>query len=288
MKVLVTGAAGQLGSATVEALARDHEVIAVGRSELDLTDERAILVRVGREAPDVVINCAAYNHVDAAEDDPVPALRVNALAVKALARSAADTGATLVHYSTDFVFDGKADRPYTEEDAPAPLGVYGASKLMGEWLAAEAPQAYVLRVESLFGGAKAKSSIDRIIDALVEGREARVFRDRTVSCSYVPDVVAATLALLANRCAPGLYHCVNSGWATWEQVAFEAASCLGVVSPRLVPILTADVPMRAARPPFAALSNAKLAAAGIRMPDWRDAIRCYTAKRAPASVRGPS
>jgi dTDP-4-dehydrorhamnose reductase len=256
-------------------------VVALARRDLDLTDERAILDRVRREAPDLLLNCAADNRVDAAEADPAPALRVNALAVAALARSADETGATLVHFSTDFVFDGTVDRPYTEGDKPEPQSTYGASKLMGEWLAAEAPRAYILRVESLFGGRKPKSSIDRIIDALVAGKEAQVFRDRIVSPSYVPDVVAATLGLLDRRVLPGLYHCVNSGWATWEQVGVEAAACLGVDARLLVPILTSDVAMPARRPRFAALSNGKLAAAGVSMPDWRDALRRYTLRRVP-------
>ena len=121
-----------------------------------------------------------------------------------------------MHYSTDFVFDGKATRPYVEEDVPNPQSVYAQSKLLGEWFALEAPRAFVLRVESLFGGANAKSSIDRIAQAIAEGREAKVFRDRTVSPSYVVDVAAATRALV-ERGEPGLYHCVGTGHANWHR-----------------------------------------------------------------------
>jgi dTDP-4-dehydrorhamnose reductase len=288
MKVLITGAAGQLGSAMAEAFADDHDVVALQRSDLDLTDGRATVDRVRREMPGALINCAACNDVDGAESDPRPALSVNALAVKALARAAGESQAIFVHYSTDFVFDGEIDRPYVETDAPAPLGAYGASKLIGEWLARDAPRAWVLRVESLFGGSRAKSSIDRIIDALVDGRDVRVFSDRTVSPSYVPDVVAATRALLERRAAPGLYHCVNSGCATWEEVAREAASRLGIASPRLVPVKAADVVLPARRPRFAALSNAKLESAGVRMPAWQDAIRRYVLERSPAPAESRS
>ena len=112
---------------------------------------------------------------------PRRALAVNAFGVRSLARAATEVGATFVHYGSDFVFDGEATEPYTEDDTPNPRSVYGASKLLGEWFAADAPRAYVLRVESLFGGAPPRSSVDRIIDAVAKGEEAKVFSDRVVS-----------------------------------------------------------------------------------------------------------
>ena len=162
-RVMVTGAAGQLGSVIVSRLSKTCDVIACTRKELDLADLAAVLEKTASCNPDVVINCAAYNDVEAAEDAAAAALTGNALAVQALARAAAASGATLIHYSTDFVFDGTTDRPYLETDACRPLSTYGMSKLLGEWLALEAPGAYVMRVESLFGGHSAKSSIDKIL-----------------------------------------------------------------------------------------------------------------------------
>ena len=139
-------------------------------------------------------------------------MEANAFAVLTLARAAADVDAVLVHYSSDFVFDGAIDRPYTESDRPAPQSVYAASKLLGEWFAAETPSHYVLRVESLFGGvALRKSSLDRIIDAVVAGGPVKAFVDRVVSPSYAWDVVEATRAMLEARPPAGLYHCVNTG-----------------------------------------------------------------------------
>ena len=182
--------------------------------------------------PDVIVNCVAYNDVDGAEDHAVEALNVNAFAVRALARAASATNATLVHYSTDFVFDGKASEPYVETDAPNPRSTYAASKLIGEWFAADAPRAYVLRVESLFGrapgGPPAKGSVESIVRALAAGNEARVFEDRTVSPTYIIDGARATLTLLEQGAAPGLYHCVNSGRCTWLEFAQELARQLGV------------------------------------------------------------
>jgi dTDP-4-dehydrorhamnose reductase len=272
--VLLTGARGQLAGAIADAYRGSADVLAYSRSELDVTDFDAVRARVERDRPDVIVNCASYNLVDAAEDDAVRALTVNAFAVRTLARVAAETGATLVHYSTDFVFDGTAGRPYAETDAPNPRSVYAQSKLLGEWFAAEAPGAYVLRVESLFGGANARSSVDRIVQAIADGGEATVFSDRTVSPSYVVDVASSTRALV-ERGEPGLYHCVGTGYGTWLEVGQEIARILGKeTEARLKPMSVADVHLRAARPRFAALANDKLRRV-VPMPTWQDALRRY-------------
>lgn len=278
MRILVTGAAGQLAGAIIERFSAGADVLACSRGELDVTDPGAVSDRVSAFRPDVIVNCSAYNHVDRAEDDPVAAIDVNALAVRTLGRAAASGGAVLVHYSTDFVFDGRTTRPYTEDDEPRPESVYAASKLLGEWFAQEAPRVFVMRVESLFGGRVAKSSIDRIIDALLEGRQVRAFTDRTVSPSYVVDVAAATHALV-ERGEPGLYHCVNSGFATWFEVAQAIASLLGLAGD-IEAMSVKDLPLPAPRPQFAALSNAKLERAGVQMPSWQDAIARYLKARA--------
>jgi dTDP-4-dehydrorhamnose reductase len=272
---LVTGAAGQLGSAFIETLRDEYTVVGDTRQTLDVTSHRAVMQRVADVGPAVIINCTAYNNVDAAEDDPVTAFSVNAFAVRSLARAAREAGAVLVHYSTDFVFSGDIDRPYTEDDRPSPQSVYAQSKLVGEWMAADAPQHYVLRVESLFGGPHGRSSIDRIIHALRTGAQARVFSDRYVSPSFVEDVVRATRALLRAQAAPGVYHCVNSGYATWLQLGQEIARQLGTAEDHLVPVLTSQVMLKASRPRFAALESRRLSAAGIMLPAWQDAVRRY-------------
>jgi dTDP-4-dehydrorhamnose reductase len=273
----VTGSRGQLAGAIVNAYAGISPVVAYSRAELDIADFDAVMARVGADKPDVIINCAAYNKVDQAEDEPQDALRANAFGVRVLARAAAEVGATLVHYSTDFVFDGTATRPYVEQDAPNPKSVYAQSKLVGEWFALEAPRAFVLRVESLFGGANAKSSIDRIAHAIANGEEARVFSDRTVSPSYVVDVAMATDALV-ERGEPGLYHCVGTGHGTWLDVGREIARIMGKErEARLTPMSVADVSLRAPRPQFAALSNEKLNRT-VPMPTWQDALRRHLSR----------
>jgi dTDP-4-dehydrorhamnose reductase len=245
---------------------------------LDVTNDEAVREAMARATPDAIINCAAYNNVDGAEDHPVDALNVNAFAVHALARAARACGAALVHYGTDFVFDGKATQPYTETDPPNPRGAYAASKLMGEWFAADAPRAYVLRVESLFGSVRgarpAKGSVASILSAIRSGAEARVFEDRTISPTYVFDAAVATRELLEMAAPAGVYHCVNSGSCTWLDLARELARQLGVEA-MLIPVRMAEARLRAERPLYCVLSNAKLAALGITMPAWQDAVARY-------------
>ena len=275
MNVLVIGAAGQLGQAMVARLEPDHAVTAWARADLDLTRHRQVRDRILELAPAAVINCSGYNNVDKAEQDQETALDVNGFAVGTMARAAAELGAVFFHYSSDFVFAGTAITPYSEDDRPEPQSAYALSKLVGEWMAADAPWHYVLRVESLFGGPKRRSSIDRIVNALRAGDTAPVFVDRVVSPSYVEDVVEASLHFLRTLPAHGVYHCVNTGHATWFEVGREIALLLGKTETSLKPMHVRDVPLPAARPAFAALSNAKLARAGFVMPSWQDAIARY-------------
>ncbi len=275
LKVLITGAAGQLGQAMVARLAGEHQVTAWTRADIDLTNHADVRRAIVALAPQAIVNCASYNQVDRAEDEQETALDVNAMVVGTLARAAAESDAVLIHYGTDFVFAGTSQSPYTEADQPEPRSVYAQSKLIGEWLAADAGRYYVLRVESLFGGPHRRSSIDRIVDAVRAGQVAPVFSDRIVTPSFVPDVADASAFMLRTRPAPGVYHCVNSGQATWLAVGQEIVRQLGGSDGSLKPVSVNDVKLRAPRPQFAALSNAKLAEAGYQMPTWQDAIGRY-------------
>ena len=284
-RVLVTGASGQLGASVVRAFA-DREVIPHTSATLDVTDPDAVARAVRVAAPQAIVNCAAFNDVDGAEARPQDAFAVNAFAVRSLARAAEGAGARLVHYSTDFVFDGSASTPYTETNPPRPRSVYASSKLVGEWFALDTADAYVLRVESLFGTPRdwpgRRGTFDSIVSGLERGAVVRVFTDRVVSPGYTPDIAAATRFLLDSGAAAGLYHCVNSGSATWEQVAREVARGLGI-EPMLHPMTMDQVKMTASRPRFCALSTDKIAAAGFPMPTWQDAVARWLASRDVAS-----
>jgi len=286
-RVLVTGAGGQLAHYVARAFS-ESEVVALDHRALDITDPAAVAAAVEAAPPDVIVNCAAFNDVDGAEERPEQALAVNAFAVRSLALAAEQAGAVLVHFSTDFVFDGRrTSEPYTEDDAPSPRSTYASSKLMGEWFALDAPRAYVLRVESLFGSPAnwtgRRGTLDAIVDGLAAGREVRVFTDRVVSPSYTPDIAAATKHLIESGAVPGLYHCVNDGHATWEQIAREAARVIGI-EPILLLTTSDRVAMKAARPVYCALSPRKLAAAGFHMPAWQDALGRWLRSRWSAST----
>ncbi len=284
--VLVTGASGRLAGFVAQAFTGRRLVLA-GRPDLDITDAVAVRRMVSEVRPDVIVNCASYNDVDRAEDAVEEALAVNAFGVRNLARAAADVHATLVHYSTDFVFDGEAERPYVESDPTRPLSAYAASKWLGEKFAQEAPRWLVLRVESLFGCGPEwqgpRGSLDAMVERMRAGQEVRAFTDRVVTPSYMADVALATRHLVDICAAPGVYHCVNSGQETWAGVVAEAARTMGVAA-RVVPITLASVAMRAARPRFCALSNAKLAATGWAMPAWQDAMHRWLAPSRAAGV----
>jgi len=277
MRVLVTGAHGLLGAAIMREFA-GAELHPFGHAELDVASESAVANAFAAVQPDVVINCAAYNDVDRAEQQAEAALRTNSLGVLTLARAARQAGAVFVHYSTDFVFDGEGDRPYVESDEPNPLGVYAASKLLGEWFTRECPRAYVLRVESLFGhpgeAGTRRGSLGTIVDRIRAEEEVPVFVDRTVSPTYTADVAKATRAIIDRHLFPDVYHVVNAGAASWLEIAEEAAKYLG--RPLCAKHLTlASANLVAPRPRYCALSPARLAVAGIAMPSWQDALARY-------------
>ena len=280
-RVLVTGASGQLAAFIIQAFA-DREVIAHTRHSLDVTDPGVVARTIAAIAPTLIVNCAAFNDVDGAESRAVEALAINAFAVRSLARAADAAGATLVHYSTDFVLNNESRVPHGEDVRPVPRGVYASSKLLGEWFAPTARRAYVLRVESLFGSPSGwtgrRGTLDHIVDGLLEGREVKVFTDRIVSPSYSKDVAAATRHLVTSGAPPGVYHCVNDGHASWHDVAAEAARILDVPA-RLVPITVDQLPLRVPRPRYCALSTKKLAAAGFAMPTWQDGLQRWLQTR---------
>jgi dTDP-4-dehydrorhamnose reductase len=190
--ILVIGSAGQLGTAFKERLADSAELVAVSRADVDVSNGDALRRLIDRTAPALIVNCSAYNDVDGAEMHPGAATQVNGAAVAVMAAAARDRSATLVHFSSDFVFDGRKPVPYTENDQPNPISAYGRSKLAGERHAATAERHYILRLSSVYGGHTRRAYVDRILSRIGSGERVAVFTDRNVSPSYVPEIVEAT------------------------------------------------------------------------------------------------
>jgi dTDP-4-dehydrorhamnose reductase len=264
-----------------------HDVVAFARAELDITRPEQIKARIDPLRPAVMINCAAYNGVDAAESDRASAFALNADGPALLAAAAGAIDAMFVHFSSDFVFDGMADRSYVETHPTNPLGAYGSSKLAGEAAASRAPRHYIVRVESLFGGTGNghRATIDYIADSLLADVPVRAAVDRTVTPSYVPDVVLAIRILLGSDLPYGIYHCVNSGTTSWYDLALEVARQLAIDG-HIEPIRASELTTRAPRPRFCALSNQKLVSAGIAMPTWQSAVhRHLVGRKATAGAR---
>ncbi len=269
---------GQLGTALATVGGSDVHVLR--RADLDLTDGAAIASALATIQPTIVINAAAYNKVDEAEQRPDLAFAVNATAPAMLARACSAIGARFVHVSTDYVFDGSLGRAYVEDDLPAPLGVYGASKLAGEHLARAyaGERALVVRTSAVFGAAeegtgKGGNFVRAILRQASAGNPLRVVDDQTTSPTYAPDLARAVLAL-AEREAHGLIHVTNSGHCTWHQFALAILELSGLDVPCLG-IASAPAPGRARRPGYSVLSGARLTSLGITLPSWRDALERY-------------
>lgn len=275
MKVLVTGAGGMLARAIVPVLAKRAKlVVPLPRSELDVTDEHAVLRRLRAEAPDVVVDCAAFTAVDAAEIDEEGATLVNGVSTRYLARACQEVGAKFVYPSTDYVFSGAASRPYRPEDSPHPVNAYGRSKLEGEKAALELSNALVVRTSWLYG-AGGSNFVDTILRLARERDRIDVVRDQFGRPTWtVP--LAEVIAELIERDAEGIFHATGSGGpASWHDVAVRIVRHAGVdVDVRAV--TTAEFPRPAPRPGFSVLDcTSTEAAIGRRLPDWEDSLREY-------------
>ncbi len=282
MKALVIGAAGQLGAELVRT-AGARPLVAPAREALDVTDADAVRALVARERPAVVLNCAAFHDVPRCELEPERAFRVNAVAVRDLARACADAVARLVTFSTDYVFAGDLQRPCTEDDVPRPLQVYGATRLAGEHAAlAEAPGlAVVIRTCGLYGpgGSRMKRGnfVDNRLEEALGGQDLEMASEQVVSPTRAHDLAVATWALLDHPSrAAGVYHLVNEGACSWFELAqevFRLAGARGTVRP--VDRGARTGAMR--RPRLSALANTRAHALGVALPPWREAVATHVA-----------
>jgi dTDP-4-dehydrorhamnose reductase len=294
---LVTGAAGMLGRDLTDLLRlRGAEYTALARAELDIADDAAVTAAVSSVKPDVVVNCAAWTAVDAAEEHEAEALAINGHGAANLAAACANVGALLVHPSTDYVFDGHAATPYAEDAPTGPAGAYGRGKLAGEQAvrAALPGASYVVRTAWLYG-AHGKNFVKTMLRLAANGTAPGVVADQHGQPTWTADVAAQVLALVQRSAPPGIYHATSSGQTTWfgfaeeifrlyhSSVARDEDTERGRVAPR--PVGTAEYPTPARRPAYSVLGHDAWQSAGIEpIGDWKDALhRAFPAILAQAS-----
>lgn len=275
MKILITGANGQLGREIARQFQNRHQLHLYTRQELDITDYAAVLAAVSDVRPDAVINAAAYTNVERAEDEWEIAFKVNALGAQNLALACRKYGAKLVHISTDYVFDGAKTAPYREYDTPNPLSVYGQSKLLGEQLVREAGAPYfILRTSWLYGDGP---NFVRTMLRLAEEKDMlRVVADQQGTPTYTKDLVRVIEKLLPTDFY-GLYHASNNGCCTWYEFARQIFAFAGK-NVTIQPITTAEYPVKAARPRYSVLDNTMLKLRGLDvMRPWQETLQEYIA-----------
>ncbi len=285
--ILITGRNGQVSWELRRTLQSLGRVVALGSRELDLRDPAAIRARVRELRPQVIVNAAAYTAVDKAETDQRDAEAINATAPGVLGEEAKAIGALLIHYSTDYVFDGLSEQAYREDDSPNPQGVYGATKLAGEQaIVASGARHLILRTSWVYG-ARGGNFLLTILRLAAEREELKVVADQIGSPTWSRTIAEATAAILAQCLSPMLadplqprlnriYHLTSRGHTSWHGFAqrfIDLARERGdaIALQRLLPITSSEYPTAASRPPFSLLSSDLIADSfGIHMPDWRD------------------
>ena len=288
MRILVFGKTGQVGSGLFKDLAKVGQVRCVGRETVDLTDLSAVENVIQDERPDVVVNAAAYTHVDHAESDRETAQLVNAEAPGAMAEMAAANHAWFIHYSTDYVFNGEASVPYTEDTLKQPKNVYGSTKSFGEDLIQQVTDRYLILRTSWVYSNTGRNFLNTILRLAGEQRELRIVDDQVGTPTYSRALSINTAHMIEKLLADrddvdraGTYNMTCQGSTTWYGFACEILRIAGIEGVTIVPIATTEFPTPANRPRYSVLDNSKLDRVyGIRLPSWQDSLKECLAQRA--------
>jgi dTDP-4-dehydrorhamnose reductase len=288
MKILLIGALGQLGTDLLQVLT-EHEVTPVDREEIDVCDAAQVDAMVDGLAPDVLLNCAAFNRVDEAEDNPQAAFAVNTFAVRNLALAARRRDAKLVHFSSDYVFDGPGRQPYVETDLPGPKSMYGVSKLAGEAMVqATWPKHFLIRTCGLYGYTGSRDKGTNFVEAMIglgrKGGTVRVVSDQLCTPTSTWDLAGAVARLVTTE-AYGLYHLTSRGACSWYEFAQAIFECLGMRL-EVLPQTSGELRAKARRPAYSVLDNQRFRAEGFAdMRSWREALEEYLQGRHAAGLR---
>lgn len=283
-KLLILGAQGNLGQQLVAVFKKDYEVIALDKKEVDITDKNSITKKINGVKPDYIVNAVAYNAVDKCEDpkEYEIAKKINGEAVKYLAEATIENNAILIHFSTDYIFDGEQKEGYKEDDKPNPISKYGETKLMGEHaiidLSKSGLKYYIIRTSKLFGpkgeSEVSKDSFFDIILKLAKEKDKIDVVNEEMSCfTYTPDLAGATKELIESKNDYGIYHIVNSGACTWYEAVKELFK-FTEIDVKVNPVNSDKFPRPAKRPGYSVLLNTKLKP----MRDWKLALREYIEK----------
>ncbi|MFZ3073114.1 MAG: dTDP-4-dehydrorhamnose reductase [Thermodesulfobacteriota bacterium] len=287
MRVIVAGSKGMLAKDLIPVLMESHEVLEFSKELFDITDIEGIEKIIKREKPDAVINCAAYTAVDRAESEPEKARVLNAKGPEILAKACCNAGARLVHVSTDFVFDGKTPRPYKEDDAVNPIGVYGRTKLEGETAVRSLMENYVIVRTSWLYGNEGESFPKKILSKASAVETLSVVFDQAGSPTYTVDLARAIERLLS--APPGTYHFSNEGVASWYDFAYAVIEAFKKRNVEfklktIKPVLTEEYLTPAGRPAYSVLDKAKYKRiTGMVIPHWLDAVERYAERKSADS-----
>lgn len=277
MNILVTGANGQLGCEMQRLGAvSPNNYIFTDVAELDVTDAGAVLRAAEQTRAEAIVNCAAYTNVERAEEDEATADRLNRLAPANLAAAAAATGATLIHISTDYVFDGTAHTPYTEQAPTAPLGIYGRTKLAGEQAVEASGCSYLILRTAWLYSAFGNNFLKTMLRLTAERESLNVVFDQIGTPTYAGDLALGIFSVIEGqqfRGHEGLYHFSNEGVCSWYDFAVEIAVAAGHDKCRIEPCHTAEYPSKAPRPAYSVLDKSKFKTTfGIEIPHWRESM----------------
>lgn len=290
MRIAIIGANGQLGCDLVRVFSDDHhDVLALTHAEIEISNLESVRRSIGTASPDLVINTAAMHHVENCEKDPAAAYAVNALGARNLAQVTRELGAALLHVSTDYVFDGAKNTPYTEDDLPLPLNVYGNSKLAGEYYVRTLnPRHFVVRTSGLYGQHRCRAKggqnfVDRMLELARTRGQVRVVADEFVSPTSTLELSRQILKLSTCE-AYDLYHATSEGSCSWYEFAREIFS-LTEIPVKLEAAAPGEFPAKTPRPAYSVLENARLKRLGINLfSSWQEGLRQYLVTSRQASV----
>lgn len=290
MNIVLIGANGQLGSDLFKAFQK-HGMAVTGltHTQLDVCNHPQVSSAIESLKPDVVVNTSAFHKVELCDKDPQKSLEVNALAVRNLAKCCSSNKALLVHFSTDYVFDGKASKPYDEFDQASPANVYGVSKLTGEQLALiENDRCLILRTSGLYGitgsSGKGGNFVEMMVGKAQRGEQIRVVMDQVLSPTCTADL-AGTVTECIEAGLHGLFHASSEGETSWYDFTRSIVELAGL-STEIVPVKTSEFPSPVVRPSYSVLSKQRLKAAGISAtPHWRESLAGYIRQRKPTEFK---